>query len=64
MKNLYGVLPKTKLKKNSYDGIIIAVAHKNFKIMGIEKISKLCKKKHVIYDLKYLFSSKHSDLRL
>ena len=64
VKNLYGNFPINKLNPNTYDGIIISVAHKIFKIMGIKKISKLCKKKHVIYDLKYLFSSKHSDLRL
>ena len=44
VKNLYGILPKKKLKNNSYDGIIIAVAHKLFKKFGIKTISKLCKK--------------------
>ena len=64
VKNLYGILPKKKLKNNSYDGIIIAVAHKLFKKFGIKTISKLCKKKHVIYDLKYIFSAEQTDLRL
>ena len=41
---------------NSYDGIILAVAHKQFKNMGSQFINNLGKKIHVIYDLKYLFS--------
>jgi UDP-N-acetyl-D-galactosamine dehydrogenase len=54
----------TKLRKNTYDGVIIAVAHKEFKILGINSIYNVCKKQHVIYDLKHLFKSKKVDLRL
>jgi len=64
IKKTYGVYPKLKLKQKYYDGIIIAVAHKKFKHLGINKILQLCKKKHVIYDLKYLFSKNQVDLRL
>jgi len=32
--------------------------------MGINFISALGKKVHVLYDLKYIFSKKDSDLRL
>ena len=53
-----------KLAKNTYDGVIIAVAHNKFKEMGINSIFNLCKKKHVIYDLKNLFNSKKVSLRL
>jgi len=60
----YGMHLINKLDHNSYDGIIIAVAHEVFKKMGINKIKKLCKKKHVIFDLKYLFSKQEVDLRL
>ena len=52
------------LKKNTYDGLIIAVAHDKFKSLGLSKIKKLCKKKSVIYDLKNLFNSGEIDLRL
>ena len=41
---------------NYYDGIIIAVSHKIFIEMGKIEILNLCKKNHVIYDLKYLFA--------
>ena len=54
----YNIYPVTELKKNYYDGIIIAVAHDIFKSLGIKIIKNLCKKKSVIYDLKYLFFKK------
>ena len=60
----YGVKPTTNLLPNSYDGIVVAVAHNEFKEMGSQEISKLGKKPHVLYDLKYLFSKEESDLRL
>lgn len=63
-KEIFNIHPHSKLTKNTYDGIIIAVAHREFKKMGIKFISKLCKKNHVIYDLKYLFSKHQSNLRL
>lgn len=60
----YGITPISALNENSYDGIILAVAHKQFKEMGINAIKKLAKKDHVIYDLKYLFTAEETDLRL
>jgi len=51
-------------KKDYYDAIIIAVAHNEFKKMGISNIRKLGKKNQLIYDLKYLFSAEETDLRL
>ena len=64
IKKTYNVYPSSQLAKNTYDGVIIAVAHKKFKSMGVKFISNLCKKNHVIYDLKYLFSKSQVDLRL
>ena len=49
---------------NSYDGIIIAVSHAQFKKMGIKKIRSFGKNTHVLYDLKYLFPSNQVDKRL
>ena len=60
----YGKLPKKKLYSNKYDAIIIAVSHNIFKTMGIKVITSLCKKKHIIYDLKYVFSKREVQLRL
>ena len=64
IKKTYGILPEFSLNKNTYDGIIIAVAHDKFKAMGFNAIYDLCKKNKVIYDLKYLFTSNKIDLRL
>ena len=64
IKKTYGIYPKTKLSKNTYDGVLITIAHKEFKDMGIKKISELCKKSRIIYDLKYLFFKDQVDLRL
>jgi UDP-N-acetyl-D-glucosamine/UDP-N-acetyl-D-galactosamine dehydrogenase len=64
IKKIYGINSQQTLDKNNYDGIIIAVAHKIFVEMGKIKILNLCKKNHVIYDLKYLFTKDQIDLRL
>ena len=64
VKNLYNINPITSLNPNTYDGIIISVAHDKFKNMGIKLITALGKKTFVLYDLKYIFSKKDTDLRL
>tara|TARA_Y100000389_G_C17454488_1_gene517140 strand:+ start:1070 stop:2356 length:1287 start_codon:yes stop_codon:yes gene_type:complete len=51
-------------EKNSYDAIIIAVAHTIFLEKGINFINSLTKPKHLIFDLKYLFPSTETDMRL
>ncbi len=63
IKKKYGVFPKLKLKKNSYDAILVAVAHDKFKNLGTKAILDLCKKKYILYDLKYTFNSDRLDLR-
>ena len=60
----YGVKMLHKLDGQKYDGIILAIAHNQFKEMGIEKIRALGQSKNVLYDLKYIFSADQSDLRL
>lgn len=60
----YGIYLVTQLASNTYDAIILAVSHDEFKAMGEEKIRALGKEKHVLYDLKYLLSAEEADLRL
>ena len=55
IKKIYDIYPISKLINNTYDSILIAVAHKKFKNFGYKNILKLCKKNHVIYDLKKIF---------
>tara|TARA_B100001057_G_scaffold494924_1_gene592636 strand:- start:3764 stop:5044 length:1281 start_codon:yes stop_codon:yes gene_type:complete len=64
IKNIYKVYPISKPNKNTYDAVILAVAHKKFKSIGIKSIHEMCKKKHVIYDLKYLFPKNKVHLQL
>ena len=64
IKKKYDIFLKTKLIKKKYDAVLIAVAHNKFKNMGINAILNLCKKNHIIYDLKNLFNSKKINLRL
>ena len=60
----YGIKLIGTIKPSKYDAIIIAVGHSQFKKIGIKKIRSYAKPKHVIYDLKYLFSSQDVDKRL
>ena len=60
----YGIQPVSTLTDHSYDAIILAVAHHQFKEMGVEKIRALGKAKYVLYDLKYVLAQSESDLRL
>lgn len=60
----YKIMPVTKLKKRQYDAIIIAVAHRQFRDMGIDAILELGKSNCILYDLKYLYTAEKADLRL
>ncbi len=64
IKKIYNVYPKNNLVEKNYDAILIAVAHDKFKAFGLKNIKKLCKKNHVIFDLKNLFNSNQVDLKL
>jgi len=48
----------------AYDGIVIAVSHRQFAEMGTEKMRGLGKDNHVLYDLKNMLPVDKSDLRL
>ena len=60
----YGLTLITVPEKGAYDAIILAVAHHQFKDMGVEAIRTLGKTDHVLYDLKYLYPAELTDLRL
>ena len=64
IKKIYNVELIKTLTKNTYDGILIAVAHDKFKSLGINSIKNLCKKTSVTFDLKNIFKSNKIDLRL
>jgi UDP-N-acetyl-D-glucosamine/UDP-N-acetyl-D-galactosamine dehydrogenase len=60
----YGIRPVATPRAATYDAIVIAVAHDEFKSMGVHKIRQLAKKRHVLYDVKYLFAPDQTDGRL
>lgn len=47
-----------------YDGIVLAVAHDQFKAMGADVMRGYGKADHVLYDLKNVLGTQESDLRL
>lgn len=63
-KREYKITPTLHPATGSYDGIVLAVAHHQFKAMGVKAIRALGTANHVLYDLKYLFSIEESDIRL
>ncbi|MBF0340960.1 MAG: Vi polysaccharide biosynthesis UDP-N-acetylglucosamine C-6 dehydrogenase TviB [Magnetococcales bacterium] len=60
----YGITPVAQPEEAAYDGIILAVAHRQFLEMGVEAIRRFGKPGHLLYDLKYIFPAHASDLRL
>jgi len=60
----YGVEPIKEPRPGQYDGIILAVAHREFAQMGEAALRALGKPQHVLYDLKYVLAPGQADLRL
>jgi UDP-N-acetyl-D-glucosamine/UDP-N-acetyl-D-galactosamine dehydrogenase len=63
-KNEYDLTLIKDTKCGSYDAIIIAVSHDQFKEMGSIKIRELGKQNHVLYDLKSTLPKDDVDMRL
>ena len=60
----YAITPVQSVKTDTYDAVILAVAHNQFKEMGVTEIRALGKASHVLYDLKYVLETAESDIRL
>ena len=60
----YKIRLTENLEMSHYDGVLVCVAHDDFKQMGIAKIKSFCRNEHVIFDLKNVFSSHTTDVRL
>tara|TARA_B100000767_G_scaffold227782_1_gene217882 strand:+ start:3871 stop:5148 length:1278 start_codon:yes stop_codon:yes gene_type:complete len=60
----YGFGVRKNVEDDTYDGIIIAVGHKEFKDMGASAIRRLGKMKHILFDLKYVLEKSDVDIRL
>jgi UDP-N-acetyl-D-galactosamine dehydrogenase len=51
----YGINLIPSPAEKAYDAVIIAVAHQQFRELGLAAIQQWCKPEHVIFDVKYLF---------
>lgn len=60
----YGIAPIKQPEPGYYDGVILAVGHHQFKVLGANGIRELVKPAGVVYDLKYILSANESDIRL
>src|SRR5215831_2030547 len=60
----YGIRPIKRPAQGEYDALVIAVAHNQFRKMGIDKVRAFAKKKHVLFDIKYVFRTDEVDGRL
>lgn len=60
----YGYSLVSQPEAGVYDGIVLAVAHDKFTVMGATNIRKLGKPEHVLYDLKHMLPLDAADIRL
>jgi len=60
----YNIEPIEKPILDNYDAIILAVAHDKFKELSLDDVKSYGKKKHVIFDIKYIFNNSDIDGRL
>ncbi len=60
----FGLTLQDNPQPGAYDGVLVAVAHRQFREAGVAALRGLCRDEGVLFDLKSLFGSEHSDLRL
>jgi UDP-N-acetyl-D-galactosamine dehydrogenase len=60
----YDLKPVKSVRKGTYDAIVMAVGHTEFRKMGLKNIRALGKREHVLYDIKYVFKAHEVDGRL
>jgi UDP-N-acetyl-D-galactosamine dehydrogenase len=60
----YGLRPVSRLRPGTYDAIVLAVAHRQFRDMGIDAIRRLARRRNVIFDIKHVFPADQVDGRL
>jgi UDP-N-acetyl-D-galactosamine dehydrogenase len=63
-KHEYGIRLVRSLARHRYDLAVIAVAHKQFRELGTEAVRALCRRRHVLYDIKHVFPAGEVDGRL
>lgn len=60
----YGLRLTRELRRKHYDVAVMAVAHREFRELGARGVRRLCRRPHVLYDIKHLFPAAQVDGRL
>ena len=60
----YGIRLTRSLVAGRYDAVVAAVAHDEFRKLGIQGVRRLCRRNHVVYDIKHVFKASETDGRL
>ena len=60
----YGFTPVAEPQRGSYDAVVLAVAHDEFRSLGAKAIRAFGKTDHILFDLKYILRPEEADLRL
>jgi len=60
----YGFATIRTLKPHRYDAAVVAVAHREFRQLGARGVRRLCRPRHVLYDIKHVFPAAAVDGRL
>ncbi len=64
VKHEYGIRLVRSLVPGRYDLAVMAVAHSQFRELGADAVRALCRRKHVLYDVKHVFPASAVDGRL
>ncbi len=60
----YGIRPVRSLTRKRYDVAVMAVGHREFRELGAPAVRALCRRNHVLYDVKHVFRATETDGRL
>jgi UDP-N-acetyl-D-glucosamine/UDP-N-acetyl-D-galactosamine dehydrogenase len=60
----YGISPVSEPKPGTYDGLVLAVAHDQFRALGADGIRSLGRGQMVLFDLKSMLRPDQAELRL
>lgn len=60
----YGITPVNAPENGAYDAVVLAVAHRQFRELGVEGVRAFGADGHVLYDLKSVLPAGSADLRL
>jgi UDP-N-acetyl-D-galactosamine dehydrogenase len=60
----YGIRLVKRPARGRYDAIVLAVPHREFASMRPAEVRRFARRKHVVYDIKYLFERGQADGRL